>query len=146
MRKGYYYFAIIFALSFAVCCVAQNKPEPWTDSQLMDPAELASILNNPSAKKPIRFGIGFSGGIKGSKEMGAARDQVNIDKLKEELSMLPKDADILIYCGCCPFTNCPNVRPAFSLLNEMKFTNHKLLNLATNLKKDWIDMGYPMND
>jgi len=50
----------------------------------------------------------------------------------------------VIYCGCCPFEHCPNVRPAFQLLNEMKFTNQKLLNLSTNLKTDWIDKGYPV--
>ena len=43
-----------------------------------------------------------------------------------------------------PYKNCPNVRPAFTLLNEMKFTNHKLLDLPANLKVDWIDKGYPM--
>ena len=146
MKINILYLAFIFAVAFATCGIAQNKPDPWTEKQLMQPADLAAILNNPSAKKPIILSIGFGGGIKDSKEMGAARDQVNLDKFKAELSKPPKGADLVIYCGCCPFEHCPNVRPAFALMNEMKFTNHKLLNLSTNLKKDWIKKGYPMNE
>jgi hypothetical protein len=121
----------------------QSAPEPWTEKQLMEPADLARIILDSSAKKPFLFSIGFGGGIKGSVEMGAARDKVNLEKFEAALSKLPKDADIVIYCGCCPFKPCPNIRPAFRLLNEMKFTNHKLLNLSHNLKTDWIDKGYP---
>ena len=120
--------------------------EPWTEKQLMEPSDLAKIINDPAIKKPILYSIGFGGGIKGSIEMGASRDKVNLEKFKKELSKLPKDADIVIYCGCCPFNKCPNVRPAFNLLNEMKFTNHKLLNLVQNLKVDWIDKGFPVED
>ncbi|MCC6846659.1 MAG: rhodanese-like domain-containing protein [Bacteroidetes bacterium] len=119
-------------------------PDPWTEKQLMPPAALAQILNEPNGKKPIVLSIGFGGGIKGSKEIGAADDKEGIENLKKELNNFPKDANIVIYCGCCPFENCPNVRPAFELLNEMKFTNHSLLNLPQNLKADWIDKGYPM--
>ena len=124
---------------------AQSASEPWTEKQLMEPATLAKIISEVSAKKPIILSIGFGGGIKGSIEVGAGRDKEGIENLKKELSKLSKDSDILIYCGCCPFKDCPNIRPAFKLLNEMKFTNHKLLNLSQNLKVDWIDKGYPTN-
>jgi thiosulfate/3-mercaptopyruvate sulfurtransferase len=65
--------------------------------------------------------------------------------LREIVSKYPKDADIVIYCGCCPFKDCPNIRPAFNLLKEMNYTNTKLLNLPHNLKTDWADKGYPMS-
>lgn len=110
----------------------------------MNPADLAKILNDSASKKPYLFSI-FYGGIKNSIDIGPANEKGNLEKLKKQLSNLPKDADIVIYCGCCPFKDCPNIRPAFKLLNEMKFTNHKLLNLSHNLKVDWIDKGYPMN-
>ena len=127
---------------FLLLLTFQNS-EPWTEKQLMNPEDLAKAINNTSAKRPYIFSIGFDGGIKGSKVMGPSRDRQSLEKFRGELSKLPKDADIVIYCGCCPFKNCPNVRPAFELLNEMKFTNHKLLNLSHNLKVDWIDKGFP---
>jgi thiosulfate/3-mercaptopyruvate sulfurtransferase len=135
---------LLFGGLFAFAAFACQTNEPWTEKQLMEPADLANILNDSKAVKPLVYSIGFAGGIKGSKEMGAARDQVNLDKLKSELEKLPKNSNVVIYCGCCPFANCPNVRPAFRLLKEMKFTNAKLLNLSHNLKTDWIDKGYPV--
>lgn len=124
----------------------QNGKEPWTKDQLMEPSELAKIINSSSAKKPIIYSVGPGANIKGSIEMGAAQEKENLDKLKAALSKLDKNTEIVLLCGCCPFKDCPNIRPAFKLLNEMKFTNHKLLNLSHNLKVDWIDEGYPMNE
>ncbi len=118
--------------------------EPWKLSQLLEPADLAKILNSPGSPQPLIYSIGPGGDIKGSIEMGPAQEKENLDRLKAELEKINRDAEVVIFCGCCPFTDCPNVKPAFTLLNEMKFTNHKLLNLSHNLKVDWIDKGYPM--
>lgn len=135
----------LIALAFKSFSIQQGK-ESWTEKQLMEPLELAKILNDPKAPKPIIYSIGPGGNIKGSVEMGAAQEKENLDKLQTELNKLAKDTDIVIFCGCCPFRDCPNIRPAFKLLNEMKFTNHQLLNLSHNLKTDWIDKGYPTNE
>jgi thiosulfate/3-mercaptopyruvate sulfurtransferase len=118
-------------------------PEPWIASQLMAPADLAALLNNPDAKKPLIYSVGPGALIKGSRDMGPVHEKENLDKLKQALGGLPKNADIVIYCGCCPFEHCPNIRPAFKLLNEMKFTNAHLLNLEHNIKTDWVSRGYP---
>lgn len=146
VRVGWFTLLIAIA-GIAFACnsfLSQNENDPWTEKQLMQPADLAKVINDPAAAKPIIFGIGFGGGIKGAIDLGPAKESV--EKLKTELSKLPKDANIVIYCGCCPFVHCPNIRPAFKLLNEMKFTNHKLLNLSQNLKTDWIDKGYPVSE
>lgn len=146
MKKiTYLIFALLFAgIAYSVTSYNfQNRKDPWTEKQLLSPADLAKTINDPNSKKPILLSIGFGGGIKGSVEIGAAKEST--ENLRKELSKYPKEAEIVIYCGCCPFEPCPNIRPAFNLLNEMKFTNHKLLNLSTNLKTDWIDKGYPMN-
>ena len=118
-------------------------PEPWTAAQLMAPADLAAILENPNAQKPLIYSVGPGALIKGSIDMGAAHEKENLDKLKTALSKLPQDAEIVIYCGCCPFDRCPNIRPAFKLLNEMKFTHAHLLNLEHNIRTDWVAKGYP---
>jgi thiosulfate/3-mercaptopyruvate sulfurtransferase len=137
-------FTLIIA-SVAFTSFKQNE-EPWSPKQLFDPADLAKTLNTPKAKKPIIYSIGPDATITGSIDIGPAKDKENLDKLKEQLSKLPKDADIVIYCGCCPFEHCPNIRPAFTLLNKMKFTNQKLLALQHNIKIDWINKGFPVNN
>jgi len=124
----------------------QNKQDTWTQKQLMEPAKLAAIINNPDAVKPLIYSIGFEGGIKGSVVIGPVSEDSNLAKFKTALSKLPKNANIVIYCGCCPFEHCPNIRPAFRLLNQMKFTNQKMLNLSHNLRADWISKGYPMSN
>jgi len=118
--------------------------EPWTDKELKDPAVLAAALTDSKAPKPVIFNIGPVQEIKGAISIGPTGTQGNLDKLKQQLAKLPKDKEIIIYCGCCPFRRCPNVRPAFELLKKMKFTNPKLLNLPTSLNDDWISKGYPM--
>jgi thiosulfate/3-mercaptopyruvate sulfurtransferase len=118
--------------------------EPWTPAQLESPEDLANIIKDSKAKQPIIFCIGPGAIIKGSIDIGPARDSINLTKFKQQLLHLPKDADIVIYCGCCPFEHCPNIRPAFALLNQMAFTRQKLLNIEHNVKIDWINKGYPL--
>ncbi len=145
MKRSFSIVLLFAALATSLAGFRQkSSSEPWTESQLLAPADLARTISDPHAKQPIIFCVGPGAVIKGSVDIGPARDKENLDKLKKQLLTLPKDAAIVIYCGCCPFEHCPNVRPAFSLLNEMKFTRHKLLNLEHNVKTDWIGKGYPV--
>ena len=139
--KLFFLIGLIPVLFFLFCFQQSN---PWTEKQLMPPAELAKIVSDSTSKKPYIFSIGPSAGIPYSIAIGPGKEKENIEKFRKELIKLPKDAPIVIYCGCCPFAPCPNIRPAFNLLNEMKFTNHKLLNISHNFKADWLDMGYPV--
>jgi hypothetical protein len=123
--------------------------EPWTDQELVSTANLAKVIADSQIKKPIILDIGvpslLRGGvmIKGSTVIGPATEAQNLEKLRSVASAYPKDAEIVIYCGCCPFKDCPNIRPAFKALKEMKFTQLKLLDIPKNLKTDWIAPGYP---
>jgi hypothetical protein len=120
------------------------QKEPWAEKQLMPPAELAEKLVNGKATNTVIFNIGPSGEIKNSIAIGATQEKEKLALLKRKLANVSKHSEVVIYCGCCPFEHCPNIRPAFELLNEMKFMNAKLLNMPKNLKVDWIDKGYPM--
>ena len=111
----------------------------------MEPSELVTALKS-NKNIPVIFSVGPGAIIPKSKDVGMAKDPDNLQKLKNELSGLAKDTPIVIYCGCCPFDRCPNVRPAIQVLKEMKFTNYQLLNLAHNIKIDWIEKGYPTTD
>jgi rhodanese-related sulfurtransferase len=92
----------------------------------------------------VIFNIGPVQQIKGAIAIGPATKPDNLEKLKQQLAKLPKDKEVIIYCGCCPYSRCPNVRPAFELLQKLKFKNAKLLNLPSNLNDDWISKGYPL--
>ena len=138
-------FVLIMIIGiFSFKNLQQQGNEPWRQDQLIEPSALAVILNDSSAKQPLVYSIGFGGGIKNSIVEGPVKDSVNLLKWKNELENLPRNTNIIIYCGCCPFEHCPNIRPAFKLLNETGFTNQKLLDLSHNLKADWIDKGYPV--
>ena len=121
-----------------------DKRNTWTEKDLMEPSALAVIISNPKAKQAQIFNIGVVEDIKGAKKMGGASVKANLEKFKNALSSLPKNTLVVVYCGCCPFEKCPNIRPAFNLMKSMGFTNGKLLNLPTNLKQNWIDKGFPL--
>ena len=118
--------------------------EPWTSKDLLEPEALAGMLSNTKGQKPVIFNIGPLANIKGAINIGSMTSKANLDKLGKALAGVPKDKMVVIYCGCCPFRNCPNIRPAFNLLKERGYTKPKLLNLKQNLKVDWTDYGYPM--
>ncbi len=126
--------------------VAQSNKEPWSNDQLLDPAILAQKINQKKVGNMLIVSIGPDAVIKGSVEIGPGGETKNINKLKAYLKNVSKDKEVVIYCGCCPFERCPNVRPAFKTLNDMGFKNAKLLNLSNNIKTNWIDKGYPMNN
>jgi thiosulfate/3-mercaptopyruvate sulfurtransferase len=145
MRKNSLFIAIgAFILLSVAMAFSKKQTEPWRPNQLMEPKELADMISGSLTVKPLIIDIGPAGLIKDAIHIGAVHENQNLDKLKEILSNENRDREIVIYCGCCPFQNCPNIRPAFTLLNEMKFTKQKLLNLPHNLKADWINNGYPM--
>lgn len=121
-----------------------GKPINWTKADLVEPAALARILNDPKSAKPLIFNIGSVDNIKGARNMGAASREDNLKKFSAAIKAMPKNTSMVIYCGCCPFSRCPNVRPAVAALQAMGFSKAKLLNLPTNIKTDWIAKGYPM--
>ena len=137
-------FGLIVLISglFSWQSAAAQAPINWTNDQLLQPSDLAATLKD-NKEIPLIFSIGPGAIIPHSKDMGMIKEEENMKKFKQELKNLPKDTSIIIYCGCCPYEHCPNVRPAMQLLKEMKFTNYKLLDLPHNIKIDWINKGYP---
>lgn len=146
-----YWYVLLLAVALMSCNgnsetgnTTTDTGEPWRADQLMEPAALAAMINTNDPNLPLIISIGPSGDIKGTVDMGPAQEEESMKNLEQYLLNLPNDQPLVIYCGCCPFSPCPNIRPAFTLLNQLGYKNHKLLNLSTNLKTDWIDPGYPM--
>jgi thiosulfate/3-mercaptopyruvate sulfurtransferase len=123
----------------------QAAKQSWTDQDLKDPAALAAVLTATNQPKPVILNIGPVEQIKGAIEIGPATVPDNLTKLQEQMAKSPRNGEVVIYCGCCPFRTCPNLKPAYQQLKQMQFTNVKLLNLPSNLKEDWINKGYPMD-
>lgn len=78
-----------------------------------------------------------------SEYAGPASTPDGIEALKKMVAGQPLGSEIILYCGCCPWDKCPNVRPAFAALHELGYTNVKVIMLPVDLKTDWIDKGYP---
>lgn len=136
--------SILLVLTFSLSAntKAQN-PVNWTSKQLMEPATLASMLHTQHGV-PVIICVGPDAIIPNSIDAGMASKSENMTRFKGILSKMPKNKSIVIYCGCCPFEHCPNVRPAIETLKQMGFTNYYLLNLPHNIRQDWIDKGYPV--
>jgi hypothetical protein len=114
-----------------------------TPNDTVKPEQVVQNANNP-----LLIHVGFSvlyraAHITRSEYAGPASTAEGIEALKKMVAGQPLGQEIVLYCGCCPFDKCPNVRPAFAALRELGYTNVKVIMLPENLKTDWIDKGYP---
>jgi thiosulfate/3-mercaptopyruvate sulfurtransferase len=126
----------------AVVCAAAS--DPWPASDLISPKDLAGRLNQGSTIIYVGFPSLYRGAhIPGAVMQGPASKPEALDKLKQFAAGLPKDRKVVLYCGCCPFAQCPNVRPAYSALQGMGFKSLKVLAIEHNFHTDWVSKGYP---
>jgi len=121
--------------------------DPWTTKDLVQPDQVAKQVAK-DVKSPLIIQVGFpvlyrAAHIPGSEYAGPGSKAEGIADLKKAVAGQPKDREIVLYCGCCPWDKCPNIRPAFAALHEMGFTHVKAMVLPENLKADWIDKGFP---
>jgi hypothetical protein len=115
-------------------------------SFLVQPSELVQMIQ--AQEKPVVLQVGShvlyaEAHLAGAEYIGAAGSPAGITALQDRLSKLSKDQLIVIYCGCCPWVRCPNIRPAYEQLHAMGFTRVKVLYVENNFGKDWVDKGYP---
>jgi thiosulfate/3-mercaptopyruvate sulfurtransferase len=116
--------------------------------KLVQPEDLAKQLQGDH--KPTVVCVGpralYNGAhIPGALYHGPASTPDGLSDLLAWAKSAPKDSHVVIYCGCCPFERCPNVRPAFKALSEMGFTNLKVLALPNNFHTDWTAKGFPVD-
>ena len=116
------------------------------DLALVQPPELTAQLAGKGGR-PAVFMVGpnvlyRSKHIAGSVYAGPGQSAAGLAILKAEADKLPRDREVVVYCGCCPWDRCPNVKPAVDLLKQMGFAKAKALYLPTGFKVDWLDKGY----
>ena len=133
----------------ALLCLGIVGATMAADPAVIEPKELAAELAQLKAKdsKPVLFFVGFAvmfrRHIPGSTFIGPTSRAESLTALKAAVARLPRDGELIIYCGCCPWDMCPNVKPAVELLKQMGFQHVKVLMIPTNFARDWIDQGYP---
>ncbi len=109
-------------------------------------AELASAQGSEApvvvfTGPPFLYRIGH---IPGAVARGPASTPQGLADLKAWAQPLPRTANLVVYCGCCPLEDCPNLAPASAALREMGFTRVRLLRLPSNFGTDWVQRGYPV--
>lgn len=118
-----------------------------TEPALIQPQELVAILQSKQPK-PLILNVGpqmlyAQAHIPGAEYIGATSEPRARDALRIRVKNVPKKQFIVLYCGCCPWSHCPNVNPAYKELFELGFKNVKVLYIADNLGTDWVYRGYP---
>jgi rhodanese-related sulfurtransferase len=122
--------------------------DPIPQSQLITPEQLNQTLKT-AKQKPLILNIGprsmyTQAHIPGSEYIGAGSSDTGQQKLRERVQALPKNSAIVLYCGCCPWSHCPNVHSAYQVLHSMGYTNVKVVYIANDFGADWVNKGYPV--
>ena len=147
--KTFAKFALILTLGLAAvpAAVAQSELAPG-NAQLINPEDLVKLLQAPKGDKPLILNVGPSllymqAHIPGSEYIGPGSNSQGMESLRSRVKPLPHNTFIVLYCGCCPWSHCPNVRPAYNELHKLGFTDVKVLYIAENFGSDWVYKGYP---
>ncbi len=125
-------------------------PDPWPPAGLLAPAALTKELAAPAAGgRPILLCVGFQplyhgAHIPGATLAGPTSRPEGIAALRKAVRDLPADRPLVIYCGCCPFKDCPNVRPAFTTLRDLGFPRVRVVLMPHDFVQDWTLLGFPV--
>jgi thiosulfate/3-mercaptopyruvate sulfurtransferase len=147
-------FLILTALA---ACKTSSSPDdraasrasfPWPPDRLVTSADLAKQLAGTDAQRPHIVHVGPErlfkiAHVPGAVHAGETGDADGLEAFARWLAPLPRDADLVVYCGCCPYKNCPNIRPAYAKAVALGWTRVRVLDLPTTLKADWTEHGFP---
>lgn len=133
---------LVFALSGLLH--AYGQAPVWKKEQLMPTQELADKINTNAKDKPVVFNVGPMDNIKTAIFVGRATSATCAEKMKSALAMESKTKSVVVYCGCCSFSSCPNLKPAYDALISQGFKNTRILEIPEGLKPDWVAKGFPM--
>jgi hypothetical protein len=125
---------------------SRTAGEPFVPGSLIEPDQFEGTIWQSNERPPVVC-VGdkvlYKGAhVPGALYRGPARTTVGLDTLRKWAEKLPREKMIVIYCGCCPWGKCPNIRPAYSELQKMGFTNIKVLHLNQSFANDWVAKGF----
>src|ERR1700753_1768036 len=139
-------FGLVWIISY-VCCFAiygqdANSAGNIPSDRLLQPAELAGILQI-TGQRPLILQVGShvlfaEAHIPGAEYAGPAGQEGGLQALRDRVRNVSHDQFIVIYCGCCPWVKCPNIKRAYQELQSLGFTEVKVLYIANNFGTDWV--------
>ena len=133
---------LLLIIAGTFCSLAQAPL--WTKEQLMPTKDLAAKINSNAKDVPLVLNVGPMELIKTALDVGRATSITGIEKIKTTLSQENKNRVVVVYCGCCSYASCPNIKPAYDAVIAAGFKNAKVLELPESVKSDWVAKGYPM--
>jgi rhodanese-related sulfurtransferase len=122
-----------------------ESDDPWSADELIQPDALAKALSGEQKPVVMQIGVVYLyriSHVPGAKFVGMAGTPEGMEALKKAIRDVSRDTEIVAYCGCCPWGDCPNIRPAYKALREMGFKKIKMLYLPNNFAQDWATKGY----
>jgi thiosulfate/3-mercaptopyruvate sulfurtransferase len=137
---------VLLLIPVSILLFSFMRQEPLKKESLIEPKDLAARINDPKTAKPVIFNVGTVDQIKTAIKAGPVNTEAGFKKFRFEVSKIAKDKEIVVYCGCCTSTNCPNIRPAFAYLTEQGYKKAKVLNIPTGIKEDWVQKDYPVEE
>jgi thiosulfate/3-mercaptopyruvate sulfurtransferase len=148
MRTFFQSVVFVMLVSGAAFAQSGNAELAPGSPQVITPEELVEILQAPKTERPLILNVGpwllyRQAHIPDSEYVGTGSEKNGMEHLRKRVKSLPHAQAIVLYCGCCPWEHCPNVRPAFKELSAMGFSNVKVLYIADNFGTDWVSKGYP---
>ena len=144
------FFQLRKTLAIAVLIsISMSGQQVWDSNALVKPDQVAKEVRDSSRDKPLIVFVGFpvlyrAAHIPNAVLAGPASTAEGLAKLKSAAANLPRNRKVIIYCGCCPFVKCPNVKPAYTALRKMGFSQIEVLELDQNFHTDWVAKGYPV--
>ncbi len=139
--------SIVCPAQFSGPSVSASSALSIPETQLIQAGELNRMLQSGGAAKPLVLQVGSrvmfaQAHIPGAQYAGPGSQPAGLESVAAKVAALPKDAFIVLYCGCCPWNRCPNVAPAFDHLRQLGFVHVKVLYIANNFGDDWVNKGY----
>ncbi len=118
-------------------------------AEVLQPEDLEQILRSAGGEKPLILQVGShvlyaEAHIPGAEYAGAAGSDAGLQALQERVKGIERDKFIVLYCGCCPWNKCPNIRSAYRQLQGLGFTRVNVLYIATDFGTNWVGKGYPV--
>jgi len=129
---------------------ANASEQPWTKAQTVEAAQFATELQQEKDPYLTVIYVGVKAlyvgaHIPGAVFYGPGSTEQGLSELRRFAATLPRNSDVVLYCGCCPLEKCPNLRPAFRALKDSGFTRLRVLVLPTSFNSDWVEKGLPVH-